>query len=69
MCKTYIKIFNEEIASKLNAGGFPYVIQKINEGLTSYAFEKTPELMSALIGCLNGCYSEVPYVEDSSLSF
>lgn len=72
MCekKNFIKIFDEQIAVSLRDGGFSYIEQKINENQIVYAFEETPELMTALGEFFkDGNFQEAVYVRDSSLNF
>ena len=68
--QNFIKIFDEQLANAISAGGFSYITEKINENQNVFVFEKSDELVDlidALIKQKN--YSETIIVEDSKLNF
>ena len=48
MCNNFIKIFDEQVAAMLIAGGFSYVTEKINGNQKVYVFENSYDLLQLL---------------------
>ena len=68
--KTFIKIFDERIATALSEGGFSYTTENINENQTLFVFEKCDDLDGALNELIKeNNYSEIIIVEDPKLNF
>lgn len=66
----FIKLFDENVASALEACGFSYTQERVNGNETVYCFEAGQEVKEALQEMLGATkYAETVIVEDDTLLF
>lgn len=67
----FIKLLDKNAANALNACGFSYTIEKINDNETVYCFEPSTELLKAIQEFNNNCNYEADLVvvEGNTLCF
>lgn len=70
MCNNFIKIFDEQVAAMLIAGGFSYVTEKINGNQKVYVFENSYELFQLLDKAIaENNFQDKSYFFGNSLNF